>query len=177
MSTTRPIRIPSPARPSTPPPSRGAAPAGTATGGPAAPQALPAPSADGAVRGASGVVDRLIGPALRVDSVGSGLLGAALLVAPDGLASGLGTTSASIRLLGALFVVNAWIVARPLRRPTRARFAVTAAVDLVFAAAVAGAIALLSPDAAGWAPWALGGVALLSLDLGALKLLASRRQR
>jgi hypothetical protein len=177
MSTTRPIRTPSPARPPTPSSSRGAAPAGAGAGGPAAPQALAAPSADGAARGGSGVVDRLIGPALRVDSVGSGLIGAALMVAPERLASGLGITSVSIRLLGVLFVVNAWIVARPLLRPTRGRFAVTAVVDLVFAAAVAGAIGFLSPDAAGWAPWALAGVAVLSLDLGALKLLTSRRQR
>jgi hypothetical protein len=134
-------------------------------------------SADPVAPAESRVLDRLIRPVLRIDAVGSGLIGAALVVAPGWPASGLGTTSTSIRLLGALLVVNAWIVARPLVRPTRARFAVTGTVDVVFAAAVAGAIGFLSPTAAGWAPWALAGIALLSLDLGALKLLAGQRRR
>ena len=79
--------------------------------------------------------------------------------------------------MGALFVVNAWIVARPPLRPTWARFAVTGAVDVVFAAVLVRVIPLLSSDAAEWAPWALAGVALLSLEIGALKRLAGRRLR
>lgn len=41
------------------------------------------------------VVDRLVGPVLRIDTVGSALIGVALVVAPGWLASGLGTSPTS----------------------------------------------------------------------------------
>jgi hypothetical protein len=124
---------------------------------------------------AAPLVPGWLAPLHRIDGIGSGAVGLALLVAPGWLQVGLGATGAWIRLLGGLFVVNAWVNLRAVApdRPEATR--TSAVVDLLFGL---GAIALAVLDPSGaetWARWLLAGLGLFSLDLAAAKAWAARR--
>lgn len=119
---------------------------------------------------ATAVSPRWLQPLLRIDAVGSVVIGVALVVAAGALRGpiGLGSTAA-ILLAGTLFVVNGPVNGVAAHRLTRASLVGPVTIDVVFGVAML-AVAIADPTGAEpWARWAIAAVGVLSLDLGAAK--------
>jgi hypothetical protein len=107
---------------------------------------------------------------LTVDAVGSAGIAGALLAYPGWFAGHLGLAGVGvIQVVGALFVANAIVNAWAARTLDSAAVATSVTIDAVFGVAVL-VVALTGPTtAAGWARWALAGLAIVSLDLAVAK--------
>lgn len=114
---------------------------------------------------------------VSIDAVGSGLVGATLLAVPSLFADAFAVGHGLLRTLGVVFIVNAWVVARPLLRLTRARLRTTGIVDAAFVPVAAAAAFALPDGAAAWTSWFVGAIALLSVGLTTAKLGAARHTR
>lgn len=109
-------------------------------------------------------------PLLRVDAVGSVLIGLALAIASGRLVPALALGSAvPILVVAGLLVVNGPVNAVAARRLTRSALVGPIAIDTGFGLAML-AVAIADPSGAPlWARWAVALVALTSFDLAAAK--------
>lgn len=109
-------------------------------------------------------------PLLRIDAVGSAVIGIALIVLSGPLQGPLGLGSTvSILLVGALFVVNGPVNGVAARRVTRATLVAPVTIDAVFGVAML-AVAIADPSGAEvWVRWVIAVVGVVSLDLAAVK--------
>lgn len=119
---------------------------------------------------ATAVSPRWLQPLLRIDAVGSVVIGVALVVAAGTVQGRLGLGSiAPIVLLGALFVVNGPVNGVAARRLTRASLVGPVTIDAVFGVVML-AVAIADPSGAElWARWGIAAVGVLSLDLAVAK--------
>jgi hypothetical protein len=117
-----------------------------------------------------------LAPLHRIDGIGSAVVGLALLAAPGWLQAGLGPgTGAGIRLLGGLFVVNAWVNLRAVAPDRPGATRTSAVVDLLFGVGAV-TVAVLDPSgAATWARWLVAALGVVSLDLAAVKAWGAHR--
>jgi hypothetical protein len=115
-------------------------------------------------------------PLLRIDGIGSIVIGVALVAVAGRLAGPLGVgSSLPVVLVGVLFVVNGPVNLRAVRVPTRGRLVGPIAIDSLFGIAML-TVAITDPSGAEtWMRWAVGLIALMSLDLAAVKAWGRRR--
>ncbi len=109
-------------------------------------------------------------PLLRVDAVGSVVIGLALAVAAGWLQPALALGSwVPILVVAGLFVVNGPVNAAAARRLSRTTLLGPIAIDTLFGVAML-AVAIADPSGAQvWARWAVAIVAVASFDLAVAK--------
>ena len=113
---------------------------------------------------------RWLRPLLRIDAVGSVVIGLGLVAVAGWLASPLGLASSlPILIVAGLFILNGPLNAVAARRLSRTRLLGPIAVDALFGLVML-VVAVADPAGAQlWARWAVAVVGVLSLDLAAAK--------
>jgi hypothetical protein len=121
-------------------------------------------------------VPRWLRATYLIDGAGSAAIGVALVLSPGWLSTGLGVaTTAPVRWLGAVLVMNGLVNGRVVQALSRRAMLPPIVIDAVFGVTVL-AVALADPfGAAVWTRWLAGVTGVLSMDLAVAK--ASGRSR